>query len=105
MNNQNNKLNLIFSAIFFVAGGALILNPGIFPFLFATATWMIAYLFLFLCSIYLGILYIKKAPVADQKKFFIFHPLTITIFLAYLLVLASSFLFIANIVELFRIIL
>lgn len=99
MNNQN---NLIFSAIFFIAGGALFLNPGIFPFFFTTTTWMTIYLVFFLCSAYLGIRYIKKAPVADQKKLFM-HPLTITTSLAYLLVLASSIAFIANVVELIRI--
>ena len=61
MNNQNNKLNLIFSVVFFVAGGALLLSPGIFPFLLTTTTWITAYLVFFLCSVYLGIRYIKKA--------------------------------------------
>jgi uncharacterized membrane protein SirB2 len=77
MNNQN---NLTFSAGFFIAGGALLLNPGIFPFFLTTTTWMIACLLFFLFSVYLGIRYIKKAPTADQKKFFIFYPLTITTF-------------------------
>jgi uncharacterized membrane protein SirB2 len=103
MNNQNNKLNLILSAIFFVAGSALLLSPGIFPFLFTTATWMTTYLVCFLCSVYLGIRYIKKAPVADQKKFFIFHPLTVATFLAYLLVLISSVSFIIGIIALFNV--
>lgn len=105
MNNQNNKLNLIFSAIFFIAGGALILSPGIFPFLLTTTTWITAYLVLFFCSVYLGILYIKKAFATDQKKFFIFHPLTITTFLAYLLVLVSSVAFVVSTVALFNLIL
>lgn len=99
MNNQN---NLILSAIFFIAGGALLLNPGIFPFFFTTATWMIAYLVFFLGSVYFGIRYIKKAPVANQRKFFK-HPLTFSTSLAYLLILASSVAFMANIVELLRI--
>ena len=103
MNSQNNKLNLIFSAMFFIVGGALLLNPGIFPFFFTTATWMIVYLSCFLCSAYLGIRYVGKAPVVDKKKFFRFYPLTLTTSLAYLLVLASSVIFIANIIELFRI--
>ena len=103
MSNQNNKLNLIFSAIFFIAGGALLLNPGIFPFFFTTASWMITYLFFFLCSVYFGIRYVRKTPVADQKKLFSFYPLTITISLAYLLILVSSVVFIANIIELFRV--
>lgn len=98
MNNQNNKLNLIFSAIFFIAGGALLLNPGIFPFFFTTNTWIITYLLFFLASLCLGIRYIKKASIADQKKLFIFRPLTITTFLAYLLVLASSVSFIGSII-------
>lgn len=98
MNNQN---NLIFSAICFSVGGALLISPGIFPF-FTTATWLITYLFFFLYSIYLGIRYIKKVPMVDQKKFFS-HPLTITTSLAYLLILISSVIFMANIVELFRI--
>ena len=84
-------------------GGALILSPGIFPFFFTTATWMITYLIFFLGSVYLGIRYIKKAPVASQKKFFSFTQLTISTSLAYLLVLVSSVIFIANIVELFSI--
>jgi uncharacterized membrane protein SirB2 len=100
MNNQNNKLNLIFSAIFFIAGGTLLLSPGIFPFFLATTTWITAYLVFFLCSVYLGIRYIKKVTANDQKKFFIFHPLTITTFLAYLLVLASSVAFIGSIIAL-----
>jgi len=103
MNNQNNKMNLIFSAILFIVGGALFLSPGIFPFFFTTATWMIAYLSCFLCSAYLGIRYVRKVPIANKKKFFSFYPLTFTISLAYLLILASSFIFLANIVELFRI--
>jgi hypothetical protein len=102
MNNQNNKLNLILSAIFFIAGGALLLSPGIFPFLLTTTTWISAYIVLFFCSVYLGIRYIKKATAADQKKFFIFHPLTIATFLAYLLVLASSLAFIVSIIALFN---
>ncbi|MFA6586238.1 MAG: hypothetical protein WCS86_03720 [Candidatus Paceibacterota bacterium] len=104
MNNQNNKLNLIFSAIFFIVGGALILSPGIriLPFLFTTATWITAYLIFFLGSAYLAIRYIKKASVTDQKKFFIFHPLTITTSLAYLLVLISSVAFIGSIIALFN---
>jgi hypothetical protein len=102
MNNLNNKLNLILSAIFFITGGALLLSPGIFPFFFTTTTWMIAYLCFFLGSVYLGIRYIKKAPVADQKKFFIFHPLTISTSLAYLLVLVSSIAFIVSIIALFN---
>jgi len=95
-------MNLIFSAIFFIAGGALILNPGIFPFFFTTTTWITTYIFFFLCSVYLGIRYIKKTSVVDQKKFFIFHPLTITTFLAYLLVLISSIAFIGSIIALFN---
>jgi len=102
MNNQNNNLNLILSAIFFVAGGALLLSPGIFPFFFTTGTWITTYIFFFLGSVYLGIRYIIKAPTADQKKFFIFHPLTITTFLAYLLVFASSVSFIISIIALFN---
>lgn len=99
MNNQN---NLLFSSIFFVAGGALLLNPGILPFLFSTDTWIIAYLVFFLGSAYLSIRYIKKAPVADQKKFFIFHSLTIATSLAYLLVLVSSVAFIVSTIALFN---
>jgi uncharacterized membrane protein SirB2 len=102
MDNQNNKLNLILSAIFFIAGGALILSPGIFPFFLTTATWIITYLVFFFCSIYLGIRYIKKAPANYQGKFFIFHPLTITTFLAYLLVLISSIAFIGSMIALFN---
>jgi hypothetical protein len=102
MNNQNNKLNLIFSAIFFIAGGALLLSPGILPFFLTTTTWIIAYLYFFLGSVYLGIRYIKKALVADQKKFFIFHPLTVATFSAYLLVLISSVSFIIGIIALFN---
>jgi len=98
MNNQNNKLNLIFSAVFFAAGGSLLLSPGIFPFLFTTATWMATYLVFFLCSAYLAIRYIKKASIADQNKFFIFHPLTIATFLAYLLILVSSFFIVSSII-------
>jgi hypothetical protein len=105
MNNQNNQLNLIFSAIFFIAGGALLLSPGIFPFFLTTTSWITAYIFFFLCSLYLAIRYIKKVSATDQKKFFIFHPLTIVTFLAYLLVLVSSVVFIGGIIALFRIIL
>ena len=98
MNNQNNKLNLIFSAIFFIAGGALLLSPGIFPVLLTTTSWITTYIIFFLCSVYLGIRYIKKATATDQKKFFIFHPLTIATFLAYLLVLVSSFFIVSSII-------
>ena len=87
----------------FIAGSALLLSPEIFPFFFTTATWMITYLFFFLCSTYLGIRYVKRATATDQKKLFSFYPLTLTTSLAYLLVLASSVIFIANIIELFRI--
>ncbi|MFA5936667.1 MAG: hypothetical protein WC822_02180 [Candidatus Paceibacterota bacterium] len=100
MNNQNN--NLILSAIFFIAGGALLLSPGIFPFFFTTTAWITTYIFFFLCSVYLGIRYIKKATATDQKKFFIFHPLTIATFFAYLLVLTSSVAFIGSIITLFN---
>ena len=102
MNNQNNKMNLIFSAIFFIVGSVLLLSPGIFPFLFTTTTWITTYLVFFLGSVYLGIRYIKKASMTDQKKFFIFHPLTITTSLAYLLVLVSSIAFIVSIIALFN---
>jgi len=99
MNNQN---NLTFSAIFFIAGGALLLSPGIFPFFLTTTSWITTYLVFFLGSVCLGVRYIKKATATDQKKLFIFHPLTITTFLAYLLVLISSVAFIGSIIALFN---
>lgn len=101
MNNQNNKMNSIFSAISFLAGGTLLLSPGIFPFFFTTTTWIITYLLFFLCSVYLGIRYIKKAPVANQGEL-LNHPLTITTFLAYLLAIVSSVAFIGSIIALFN---
>ena len=100
MNNQN---NLTFSAIFFIAGGALLLSPGIFPFLLTTTTWITLYLVFFLCSVYLSIRYIKKATVNDQEKLFIFRPLTITIFFAYLLVLVSSVAFMGSVIALLNV--
>ena len=90
---MNNKLNLIFSAMFFIAGGAILLNPGIFRFLFTTASWITTYMFFFLCSVYLGIKYVRKAPIAEQKKFF-------DASLAYLLVLISSFAFMISMMAL-----
>lgn len=102
MNNKNNKLNLIFSAVFFIAGGSLLLSPGIFPFLFTTATWMATYLVLFLCSVYLGVRYIKKATATNQNKLFIFCPLTITTSLAYFLVLVSSFFVVSTVIGFFN---
>jgi hypothetical protein len=101
MINQNNKMNLIFSAIFFIAGGALLLNPGIFPVLLTTTSWITTYLIFFLGSVYLGIRYVKKAPVNIQGKFF--RSLTIATSLAYLLILSSSVAFIGSIVELFNV--
>src|ERR1035437_2058274 len=102
MSNQNNKLNLILSATFFIAGGALLLSPGIFPFFLTTTSWTTLYLVFFLSSVYLGIRYIKKASVDNQKKFFIFQSLTIATFLAYLLVLVSSVSFVISVIALFN---
>ena len=123
MNNQNkwNK-ELLYSAVFCIAGIIIFLlhpfliiketfsvlpanvlkilfNLGIYSF-FSTATWLVIFLFFFLCSIYLGILSIRKASSTSPRKFFGFFPLNFPTFLAYILILASSVGFVGIIIAL-----
>ena len=116
MNNQEWSKELLYSFIFFITAiiwfffnplsqmrdivdslpSALdikdkLLDWGIFPIFYHVSSIATVGLFFFLlCSIYAGILSLKKASIDSERKIFGFIPKSISGLLAILLILASA---------------